>query len=606
MPSLYIQIPGGKEFIFDLSKPEVAIGRELKNDLILDDPRVSRTHALARLIEDGVVLRDLESGNGTFVNGFRIPPNVDFRLAENDQIKMGSCSLTFQRGQLPQNDTVQDSFRGVVPKTSDLYRDVIQRSPDQFHDVIQRSPDPYRDVIQKSPDSFRDMIQKSPDPFRDVIPKPPDLLRDSMSKAPGSFREVMQKNPDQMLGSSSLNDFTASQDVPPIVYRYELEKKDRILRLFYELSHKLSLIYTLEEIYEQVFEFLLSVTSATRCFVFRKNEMGDFEQVAAKTRGPGEVGTPLPISQTIFSKVMAERVSVLLEEAQRAGNKMSSKSILANNVQSVMAAPIIGPRGLLGIIYADRLDLNEPFSPDDLDLLNAIAVHTGIAINTVISHERLQKQAQARASFERFLPRQVVDHILRSPDAIKLGGVRQMVTALFADIRNFTSLSENCTPEVIVNLLNHYFSMVSEIIFRHGGTLDKYIGDGLLALFGAPYVGELDAVQAVRAAIEIQRAMVSFNEKQQAENLPRIAVGIGINTGQAIVGYIGSETRLDYTAIGDTINTTSRLQNLAQPGQIVISENTMQVLDESFILKPLGTERLKGRNANLRIAEVVW
>jgi adenylate cyclase len=587
MSSLYIQTPGGKEFIFDLSKPEVAIGRELKNDLILDDPRVSRTHALARLIEDGVVLRDLESGNGTFVNGFRIPPNVDFRLAENDQIKMGSCSLTFQKGPLPPNDTAPDSFRGITPKTSDSYRDLFQKPPDPFHDVL-------------------DVLQKPSDSQRDVIPRPPDLFRDAIPKAPDSFRQVVQKTPDQMLAPSRLNDFTASQDMPPIVYRYELEKKDRILRLFYELSHKLSLIYTLEEIYDQVFEFLLSVTSATRCFVFRKNEMGDFEQVAAKTRGPGEVGTPLPISQTIFSKVMAERVSVLLEEAQRAGSEMSSKSILANNVQSVMAAPIIGPRGLLGIIYADRLDLNEPFSPDDLDLLNAIAVHTGIAINTVISHERLQKQAQARASFERFLPRHIVDHILRSPDAIKLGGVRQMVTALFADIRNFTSLSENCTPEVIVNLLNHYFSMVSEIIFRHGGTLDKYIGDGLLALFGAPYVGELDAVQAVRAAIEIQRAMVSFNEKQLAKNLPQIAVGIGINTGQAIVGYIGSETRLDYTAIGDTINTTSRLQNLAQPGQIVISENTMQVLDESFILRPLGTERLKGRNANLRIAEVVW
>jgi adenylate cyclase len=598
MPSLYIQTPGGKEFIFDLSKPEIAIGRELKNDLILDDPRVSRTHALARLIEDGVVLRDLESGNGTFVNGFRIPPNVDFRLAENDQIKMGSCSLTFQRGPFPPNDTVPDSFRGVTPRISDSYRDVLQKAPDPYRDLLQKTRDPFHDVL--------DVLQKPPDSPRDVIPQPPDLFRDIAPKTPDSFRQVVQKTPDQVLSPSLLNDFTASQDVPPLVYRYELEKKDRILRLFYELSHKLSLIYTLEEIYEQVFVFLLSVTSATRCFIFRKNEMGDFEQVAAKTRGPGEVGRPLPISQTIFSKVMAERVSVLLEEAQRAGGEMSSKSILANNVQSVMAAPIIGPRGLLGIIYADRLDINEPFSPDDLDLLNAIAVHTGIAINTVISHERLQKQAQARASFERFLPRQVVDHILRSPDAIKLGGVRQMVTALFADIRNFTSLSENCTPEVIVNLLNHYFSMVSEIIFRHGGTLDKYIGDGLLALFGAPYVGELDAVQAVRAAIEIQRAMVSFNEKQFTQNLPQIAVGIGINTGQAIVGYIGSETRLDYTAIGDTINTTSRLQNLAQPGQIVISENTMQVLDESFILKPLGTERLKGRNANLRIAEVVW
>jgi adenylate cyclase len=529
MSSFYVQTPGGRNFTFDLNKSEVSIGRELKNDLILDDPRVSRTHALTRRSDNAMVLRDLESGNGTFVNGFRIPPNVDYKLSNNDQVRMGSCQLTFQE---------------VDPLQTQVSSD--------------------------------------------------------------SFREVIQKTPDDMLAGSALDQYTPSQEIPPIIYRQELEKKERILRLFYDLSLKLSSIFSIKDIYEEVFDILLAVTPASRCFIFRKNDQGDFEQVAARTREAGEVGAPLPISQTIFAKVATERVSILLEDAQHSSAGLSSKSILANPVQSVMAAPIIGQRGLLGIIYADRHDVQESFTTDDLDLLNAVAVQTGIAINTVISLERLQKQAQARSSFERFLPRPVVEHILRSPNAIKLGGVRQMVTALFADVRNFTPLSENSTPELIVNLLNRYFSMISEVIFRHGGTLDKYIGDGLMALFGAPYVSELDAVQAVRAAVEMQRAMVSFNEKLALENLPPITIGVGINTGPAIVGYIGSETRLDYTAIGDTINTASRLESLAQPGQIIISENTMQVLDESFMLKPLGTEKLKGKNANLRIAEVVW
>jgi adenylate cyclase len=257
-------------------------------------------------------------------------------------------------------------------------------------------------------------------------------------------------------------------------------------------------------------------------------------------------------------------------------------------------------------LYADRFDAIERFGADDLDLLNAVSVHMGIAINTVINYERLQKQAQARSSFERFLPRQVVDQILRSPDEVRLGGVRQKVTALFADVRNFTTLSETSTPELIVNLLNQYFSMVSEIIFKHSGTLDKYIGDGLMALFGAPYASELDAIKAVRAAVEMQRAMVSFNERLRADNLPPIQIGIGVNTGPAIIGYIGSESRLDYTAIGDTINTAARLESLAQPSQIVISENTMQSLDETFRVRSLGTERLKGKQQNLRVLEVVW
>ncbi len=529
MPNLYVQTPANKNFTFEINRPEITIGRELKNDLILDDPRVSRLHAILLKTDAEVILRDQGSGNGTFINGQRIPPNSDFKLKDSDQIKLGSCTLTFQKA------------------------------------------DPLR--TQPSVDSFR---------------------------------EVLQKTPNDLLSQSALHSFTASQEVPAIVYRQELEKKERILRLFYDLNLKLSSAYTLEDIYQQVFDILMEVTPASRAFIFRKTEQGDFEQAAARMRKEGDVGTPLPISQTVFAKVASERVSILLEDAQQNASGLLSKSILYNQIQSVMAAPIIGPRGLLGIIYVDRQDDLETFSADDLDLLNAVAVHTGIALNTIITYERLQKQSQARASFERFLPRQVVDEILRSPERIKLGGQRQKLTALFADVRGFTTLSETSTPEVIVSLLNRYFSMVSEIIFRHGGTLDKYIGDGLMAMFGAPYVTELDAVQAVRAAVDMQQAMIPFNEKLQTDNLPPINIGIGINTGQAIVGYIGSETRLDYTAIGDTVNIAARLESLAQPGQIVISENTMQALDESFILKPLGTEKLKGKNVNLRIAEVVW
>ncbi|MBO0724835.1 MAG: FHA domain-containing protein [Blastocatellia bacterium] len=528
MPSFIVQTTN-RNYTFDIDKPEIAIGRELKNDLILDDPRVSRYHAVAYKTTEGVTLRDLGSGNGVFVNGQRITPNVDIKLTENTQIKLGSCTLTFQ------------------------------------------------DV----------------DPLR--TQEAQDLLR-----------EVVKKPPSDMLTTSVLSSHTKPEDVSALIYHQELEKKERILRLFYELSLKLSSVFSLDEIYQQAFEILFSVTPVSRCFIFRKNEQGEFEEAATRTRDTEAQGRTIPISQTIFTKVASERVSVLLEDTKSGDPELSSKSIVATQVQSVMASPIIGPRGLLGILYADRFDAIERFSADDLDLLNAVSVHMGIAINTVINYERLQKQAQARSSFERFLPRQVVDQILRSPDEVRLGGVRQKVTALFADVRNFTTLSETSTPELIVNLLNQYFSMVSEIIFKHSGTLDKYIGDGLMALFGAPYASELDAIKAVRAAVEMQRAMVSFNERLRADNLPPIQIGIGVNTGPAIIGYIGSESRLDYTAIGDTINTAARLESLAQPSQIVISENTMQSLDETFMVRSLGTERLKGKQQNLRVLEVVW
>lgn len=528
MPNLRVQTATGRISVFELNTVEVSIGRDTRNDLILDDPRVSRIHATIRRVERNMRLCDLASGNGTYVNGHRIPPNVDFKLADQDEIRIGGCTLI-------------------------------------FNDI-----DPLRTNVE-------------------------------------NFQQILKKAPSDVLTTSGLSVTPSGQSDKAEHYRLELEKKERILRLFCELSEKLSTAFSLEEIYNKIFSIIFSVTPASRCFIFRKNDQEGFEQVGGRHRTSSETGDPLPISQVVFTKVATERVSLLLENKSQA-EAIGSMSITHGiaNIQSVMAAPIIGSKGLLGIIYADRLNSPESFSPNDLDVLNAVSVQMGIAINAVNSHERLQQQAQARASFERFLPRQVVDEILRTPNGIRLGGVRQKITSLFADIRGFTTLSEVSTPEVTVRLLNRYFTLVSEIIFRHGGTLDKYIGDGLMAIFGAPYGSPLDATLAVRAAVEMQRSMEKFNQQMVAERLPRVEIGIGINTGPAIVGYIGSETRLDYTAIGDTINTAARLEGLAGPGQILISENTMQSLDENFSLRPVEIDKLKGKSISLRVAEVIW
>jgi adenylate cyclase len=524
---LRVQAPGGRFFVHQLTKGETSIGRDPKNDLTLDDPRVSRNHAVVRVTTEGVTLTDLKSGNGSFVNGQRI---TQVTLASNDTIKLGDHVLTF----------VSETTRPLTEPT------------DQ------------------------------------------------------EMREVLKKTPEEMMMSSAIGEIGTSRELPPIALRHELEKKELVLSLFYQLSRKLGSVFSIEEIHEQIFEMMFEVTPASRVFIFRKNEQGELQQVAARTRDASDAGEPLPISKTIFTKVSRERVSVLLENTQRDTQGGPSQSILLSQIHSVIAAPIIGRKGLLGVIYADRQDILETFSSDDLDLLNAVAVQMGIAIDTVTTHERLQKEAQARANYERFLPQQIVDDILRAPDKVKLGGVRQVVTALFADVRGFTTLSESSSPEMIVTLLNRYFTLISEIIFRHGGTLDKYIGDGLMALFGAPYASERDPVKAVRAAVDMQRALIEFNKELDELKLPNIAIGIGINTGPAIVGYIGSETRLDYTAIGDTINTAARLESNSKPGQIIVSESTMQVLDESFTLKPLDTIKLKGKTENLRIAEVIW
>ena len=536
MPSLRIIQPDQRSFVYRISLPEITIGRELDNNLILkDDARVSRRHAVVRCKDGDCWLVDQNSGNGTFVNDRRVPPQVEIALNNGDALRLGAHQITFVGDVKPKTEIVGDGFRQVATRVPS-------------------------DVVDLSP----------------------------------------------------LAEATDSQDVPALLYRRELEKKGRILKLFYQLSSKLSGVFELDEVYAQVLDILLEVTPASRAFIYRRSFDADtgrerFDQVAVRlragTREKAADSKPLPISRSVFAKVANERVSVLLDDTLRT---FTSESIVMNQIHSVMAAPIIGPDALLGLIYADRQDDEEAFTPDDLDLLNAVAVQTGIAISTVLNHETLQQQMQARARLERFLPQPAVEEILRSPDKVKLGGTRQLVTALFADVRGFTPLTEGSDPEMIVTLLNRYFSLASEIIFAHGGTLDKYIGDGLLALFGAPYESEQQATQATRAAIELQRRMPAFNEALQRDGLPAIELGIGINTGQAVVGYVGSETRLDYTAIGDAVNTAARLESQAKPGQILASETTVKELDAGFTRRWLGTMKLKGKQVDLQVAEIVW
>ena len=425
------------------------------------------------------------------------------------------------------------------------------------------------------------------------------------------MRPVLQKAPDEVLHSAVVTP-AEGREVSAEGLRFELEKKTRVLGLFYELSRTLGSVFSLADVYDKAMGLLLQVTPAARVVIYQRTDRGDMRHVASRARdadGPHHSdaeGQPLRVSRTVFDNVAKQRVSVLLENTRR-DEAAVPDSLRVHQTHSVMAAPIVGRKGLLGVIYTDQQDVTQAFSSDDLDLLNAVAVQTGIAIDTVRAHEALQREAKAREKYERFLPQQLVDDVMLDPNReIRPGGARLTITALFGDLRGFTTLSEASAPEAVVERLNRFYGLMSEAVFRHGGTLDKYLGDGLLALFGAPYATERDAVKAVRAAIDMQRAMVTFNHELTAGGQPPIAMGIGINTGPAIVGFVGSDTRLDYTAIGDTVNTASRLEHLAAPGQILISEHTMQALDASVGYRLLEAVQVKGRSSRLQIGEVTW
>ena len=246
------------------------------------------------------------------------------------------------------------------------------------------------------------------------------------------------------------------------------------------------------------------------------------------------------------------------------------------------------------------------FSSDDLELISAVAAQAAVAVETIKAHKRLAREEVARANYSRFMPEYVVKQLLENPESFKLGGINQTVTVLFADIRGFTAFSEKVKPEKVVGLLNRYFSAMSEIIFAYGGTLDKYIGDGLMAIFGAPNATPEDAKNAVKTAITMQKRLSTLNKEIESEGLSRINIGIGLHTGEAVIGYIGSEQRSEYTAIGDTVNLASRLESNAEGGQILISEATAQASGNLFSLIPHEPLTVKNRLQAVSLFEVGW
>ena len=243
-------------------------------------------------------------------------------------------------------------------------------------------------------------------------------------------------------------------------------------------------------------------------------------------------------------------------------------------------------------------------------------VHTGDELETLgasmkdaatelaASEKRIVAEVAIRADLGRYLPSQLVDKIVSRAQSLELGGQRRTLTVLFADVASFTTLTEHESPEVVVTILNQLFTILTEIVFRHGGTIDKFIGDCVMAFWNAPDDQPDHARRALAAATDMLRWLEVGNEGWQARYGITIHLAIGVNTGEAIVGNVGSESRMTYTCIGDSVNVAARLESIARPQQILISRATMTAAADAFDYLPVGSQRLVGRAEPIELFEV--
>lgn len=387
-----------------------------------------------------------------------------------------------------------------------------------------------------------------------------------------------------------------------------LERENKLLKLLLAVGKTLSSVLTPEEVMQQVMELVFQMENVERGFVMLWDEKRGFRPAVLlykDERHRTDSEAPV-LSKTLIERVMTERVPLLVRDVARDQRFSTSESLRISGIRSAMCAPLIFKDKVFGLFYVDCLSKPYAFSKEELDIFSVVAAEAAISYDRAHSHAELSRRAIERQALERFLSPVIVEKILRSPNEIRLGGENQIATILFADIRGFTRLAERLPPQQIVELLNEFFSEMTDLIFDNGGTLDKYLGDGIMALFGAPWPKPDDVQQAVKTAAAMQRALAALNRQWQARGQEPLQMGLGINTGQVTAGNIGSSKRMDYTVIGDTVNLASRLCANAAGGQILISESTFRGYRGGFTAQRLESIRVKGKSAPVEIFEVLW
>jgi adenylate cyclase len=228
-------------------------------------------------------------------------------------------------------------------------------------------------------------------------------------------------------------------------------------------------------------------------------------------------------------------------------------------------------------------------------------VFLGVTSQRFLAEEEERKRI--RKAFESYVAPTVVQEMLKHPEQLRLGGERREISILFSDIRGFTTMSEKLDPEALVSLLHDFLNPMSNIIINQGGTIDKYMGDAIMALFGAPLLQPDHPHRACRAALEMAASLAALNQEWTAQGRPPLKIGVGVNTGPVAVGNMGSDRLFDYTAVGDNVNLASRLEGLNKyyGTHILVSQTTAASLGNGFILKDVDQVRVKGKAQAARI-----
>jgi adenylate cyclase len=382
--------------------------------------------------------------------------------------------------------------------------------------------------------------------------------------------------------------------------------REKVFQVLVQVAKVLLQSEDLESLLNTVMDIIFKYLPVERGLIILFDEDG--EPVPKLTRFiEGADGRDIPISRTILNMVAQQQVALMTSNALEDARLLGGKSIAIHGIRSAMCVPLWNKNHVIGAVQVDSPIHIGRFTEEDLDLITALANFAAVAIERAQLTERVEEERKIRARMERYHSPAVVDEIVGGSIAADEEQIRiAEVSILFADISGFTTVSETKKPEEVAEFLSHFFSCAVESIFAYGGTLDKFIGDAVMAFFGAPIPQEDHADRSVLAGLMMQRLVGDWNAEREKTGLPPVLIRVGINSGPAVVGNVGTEKRVDYTVLGSAVNIASRLESgVAKPGQIVISKNTLDRTIGSFETEPLGEVSMKGMQQKLPVYAVI-
>jgi len=487
---------------FYLDKNLISIGKLEDNALVLKDSAISRRHFSLEKTTDGFKLIDLNSTNGTFVNGKRVKEII---LKPNDEITVGRTHLKYlyDEKETHYNEIDDQKISMIIPLMDDL----------------------------------------------------------------NSKREKT------------------------------VEKKD--LELFADLTNlgkELISSSSIETTFEKAGELIFDFINPMHLYIFSYNEKEDDLQLKYSKNRKNNYDEKINISKTIAMKAIKEKVAILSSNTMDDKRFNGAESIILYGITSAFSIPIWTKDSIYGLIYADTTQFDQQFKKTDLEVLSVIANFSGLSIESIKRFNDLNREKKVRARLERYHSPSVVSRILEVGDSNTqeiMDYKESDATVLFMDIVGFTTKVEHMNPVEVGMLLNNFFTEMTDIVFKYNGTLDKYIGDALMAVFGVPFEDEKHAESAIHAALEMLDQLRVINENLDKKD--KIKIRIGINSGKLISGDFGSPKRLDYTVLGNNVNIASRLESsVAGKNEIIISNSTMKLTKGLFEFELLGKRKLQG------------